>query len=433
MKNAIFYFYVVMLIFSVNAHAANRYIRSDATGNNSGADWLNAYTSFPSSLIRGDKYYVADGTYSGYHFDDAEQDTHSIYIMKATESEHGTNTGWQPGFGDGVVYFTNTLYFESDYWILNGIIGSQTTPCGMKITTSNATSDSKLLQFNNSASNIKIYYIEMEHCGEDNNYRQDIVYCNTSSTDILISHCYMHNVNRNIFTISGGSNWIIEYNIIADRHTNSDIHGQHIQGGPSLTSYITIRYNIFRNCRGTGYIVPLDNNHHHWYVFGNLFYTTNLDRYGSSSGLFGDTTGDECDYMYFYNNTVIDQGAMNNGVDFHKINPIEICSFNNLFYNATSGDFFNNGENDYNLYDDLEAANSLENGQYWPSEQSDLFIDYLKDDFQLNSSTESGKILPDEYKLDMNGNVRGADGNWDRGAFEYDTQKVTPKNFRFLR
>jgi hypothetical protein len=434
MKQVIIFICMIMLGQAISTYGANHYVRTGATGNGKGSDWTNAYTSLPSSgLIRGDKYYIADGNYDGYSFDDAEQDTNKICIIKATELDHGTSSGWHSDFGDGIAHFTNTIDFESDYWIFDGNDGSPQTPYGFMITTTSENSDSKLLRFNNAASNIRVSHVDMKHCGEDNSYRQDVVYCNASSAHIVISYCYMHNVNRNILTISGASHWIIEHNIIAERHTNSDIHGQQIQGGPGLTTYITIRFNVFRNCRGTGYIVPLDNNHHHWYVYGNIFYTTDEARYGSSSGLFGDTSGDECDYMYFYNNTVIDQGAMNNGVDFHKSNPAEICSFNNLFYNAENGEFFNNGENDFNLYDNLAAANKIENGQYWPSTQNVLFVDYSEDDFRLSESTQCGKLLPDEFKLDMNGNVRGADGIWDRGAFEFDTRKTAPQNFRFIR
>lgn len=433
MTRKIFLFCTIALMHTFSANASNHYIRTGALGNGSGNDWTNAYLSLPPNLVRGDVYYIADGVYNGYYFDDSEHDTNKIYIIKANVLDHGTDSGWQNDFGDGVAQFTNTIYFETDYWVFDGKIGGGAVQYGFKITTLSTNTDSKLLRFNNSASNIKVSHIEMEHCGEDNNYRQDIVYCNTGASNITISHCYMHNVNRNIMTISGGSNWTIEYNTIANRHTNSDIHGQHIQGGPSIASNITIRFNIFKNCRGTGYIVPLDNSHHHWYVYGNVFYTTDMARYGSSSGLFGDTSGDACDYMYFYNNTVVDQGALNNGVDFHKSNPDEICSFNNLFLNSESGYFFNNGENAYNLFDNLNAANDIEYGQYWPSSQVELFINYFDDDFRLNKSTQNGKFLPDQFKLDMNGNERGADGIWDRGAFEFDTRNAAPQNFRFTR
>jgi hypothetical protein len=38
--------------------------------------------------------------------------------------------------------------------------------------------------------------------------------------------------------------------------------------------------------------------------------------------------------------------------------------------------------------------------------------------FRLNEETKGGKPLSSEYKSDMDGNIRGDDGTWTRGAFE---------------
>src|SRR5688572_27675121 len=42
---------------------ANHFIRAGATGAANGNNWTDAWTSLPSSLVRGDTYYIADGTY----------------------------------------------------------------------------------------------------------------------------------------------------------------------------------------------------------------------------------------------------------------------------------------------------------------------------------------------------------------------------------
>src|SRR5687768_17254029 len=63
--------FVALCLFAASAAlAADRYVRQGATGSGNGSDWTNAYTSLPASLVRGDTYYVADGTYAGYTFDD---------------------------------------------------------------------------------------------------------------------------------------------------------------------------------------------------------------------------------------------------------------------------------------------------------------------------------------------------------------------------
>jgi hypothetical protein len=97
----------IYLVLSTSAYAANHYIRAGATGSNNGSDWENAWTNMPVSYTRGDTYYVADGTYTGERtLNTAESGSTYIYIKKATASEHGTETGWNSGYGDGTAVFT---------------------------------------------------------------------------------------------------------------------------------------------------------------------------------------------------------------------------------------------------------------------------------------------------------------------------------------
>lgn len=84
--------------------AATFYVRADANGRNDGSDWQNACRSLPASLGRGNVYYVADGTYGDYVFDDSTSGSQVIEIRKATQSDHGTDVRWDPSYGDGVAY-----------------------------------------------------------------------------------------------------------------------------------------------------------------------------------------------------------------------------------------------------------------------------------------------------------------------------------------
>ena len=56
--------FVAIFGVAASAEAANHYVRQGAGG--SGGDWTNAYSDLPSTLTRGDTYYVADGTYSSH-------------------------------------------------------------------------------------------------------------------------------------------------------------------------------------------------------------------------------------------------------------------------------------------------------------------------------------------------------------------------------
>ena len=94
--------------------AADHYVREDATGDNSGSDWTNAFTQLPSTLVRGDTYYIADGNYGSYTFNDATAGSTYIYIKKAIIANHGTDVGWNNSYGDGQAVFNhsiNTIYY----------------------------------------------------------------------------------------------------------------------------------------------------------------------------------------------------------------------------------------------------------------------------------------------------------------------------------
>ena len=76
------------------AIAANYYVRAGATGANNGADWANAYTSLPGTLTRGSTYYVADGSYSGYTFDDDASGTSTITTPLRWATRRASMKSW---------------------------------------------------------------------------------------------------------------------------------------------------------------------------------------------------------------------------------------------------------------------------------------------------------------------------------------------------
>ena len=120
------------------AYAATRYVRPGATGSNTGTDWANAYTALPSSLVRGDTYYLADGTYGSYSFDDNASGTNVIYIKKATSADHGDATGWSDSYGAGTALFSLWSFGgapsgNGGYYNLNGYSPAVPGNYGIKV------------------------------------------------------------------------------------------------------------------------------------------------------------------------------------------------------------------------------------------------------------------------------------------------------------
>jgi hypothetical protein len=65
---------------------------------------------------------------------------------------------------------------------------------------------------------------------------------------------------------------------------------------------------------------------------------------------------------------------------------------------------------------------------------SSIFEDYGGGNFRLKAPTEAGANLGAPYDQDMFGVRRGADGTWDRGAFEFGIgQGQTPSSPQGLR
>src|SRR3990172_1898859 len=132
MKRYLFAFLILLL--ASPSFAANHYIRDGASGD--GSDWTNAWDDLPSTLVRGDTYYIADGNYGGYTFDDADSGATYIYIKKATASAHGTDTGWSSAYGDGQAVFTGQWLIRTNYLDIDGVTGGGPTnwegPHGIK-------------------------------------------------------------------------------------------------------------------------------------------------------------------------------------------------------------------------------------------------------------------------------------------------------------
>ena len=98
--------FLISLLLPLSITAGSLYVRDGGSGN--GTSWSDALDDLPSSLTRGDTIWVADGSYSRYSFNDAQDGSKTIVIKKATISEHGTNTGWQDSYGDGQADWTAT-------------------------------------------------------------------------------------------------------------------------------------------------------------------------------------------------------------------------------------------------------------------------------------------------------------------------------------
>ena len=106
-------FSLLLTLWFLPAHAANHYIRDGGSGSLAGtgncADWTttNACDDLPATMVRGDTYYIAGGSYGSHDFS-ALAGTSYVFLQKSTVADHGTATGWLDAYASPTAVFSST-------------------------------------------------------------------------------------------------------------------------------------------------------------------------------------------------------------------------------------------------------------------------------------------------------------------------------------
>jgi hypothetical protein len=410
-------FISVFLLYSSLAQAADHYVRQGASGSATGTDWTNAYASLPSTLVRGDTYYIADGSYSGYDFNDPPSGTAVITIKKATLSDHGTGTGWVNSYGDGQAIFgpLHLTALNAGYLTIDGQFAY-----GFRV---NFTDGTNGFEFERGASNVTLRYIDFAGPGGRTNWVNGARAVDVTAwvngwetVDYLtVSHCAMHGAET-LMQLANAQHLVVEYSEMYDSYGNSSFHQNIIFIQESNNG--TFRYNKVHDYEAEGLFFTYGNsfvNISNWYIYGNQFYN------GTGTARAVETYQDVGPWgpLYIYNNTFVNlpfdalsmRGSQSSST---RIN-------NNLFYN-NAGINFGSASHDYNWFDTSTAEpHGVGNG-------SNPFINYSALDFHLTSTASArnkGLALSTTYAQDPDGRVRGADGAWDIGAFEFGSTNTS--------
>lgn len=434
MKNLSFSILLLAMIFlgSIGAEAANQYVRSGAAGSNNGTDWTNAYTSLPATLVRGDTYYIADGTYGSRTLNTPASGALLITIKKATATDHGTSAGWNDTFGDGQAVF-GQLAFSSPYWLVDGQTGggpgSWKSGFGFKISWSSAT---PLIDLHTSApDHVTVRHIELEgtsNSGGGGSIAQDAIAV-FGADDFTISYFYTHAIGRCPFFISPGNGFMAEYGYIGDYVSTSAAHSEVASiwafGGAFPTATTTFRYNIFGYLQGTGGLMwdNSSNNSARLDVYGNVFWAdpTLAGFDNCCNGVIGGWTGgggEDFFNVHVYNNTFANLSGSGEALGTFPTRAGNNEARNNLFYSVKSpgggGGVWGTVTHNHFILTPL-IGTTTSTGTTNP------FVDMTGLDFALLAATPAGTSLPSPYNLSPKGTTRGADGTWDRGAIEFGT------------
>jgi hypothetical protein len=437
MQTKIFLFFTLLLAIlflgTLNAEAASvYYVRAGATGANNGSDWSNAYTNLPKTLVRGSTYYVAVGSYGSQTFGDSG--TSVIIIKSATAADHGTEIGWSSGYIGQAVWSGWT--FNTGYYTLDGQTGggptSWTTGFGFKVTT---TKGGYRIYFpSTGVSNVTVRHTEVTNTDDTPNDSGfgGLVYAVNNVSYITFSYCYMHHIFGPVlftgYNQGGYDHWTVEYSKIGDITGTSANHAE-IWSLRYETNAV-IRYSYIYLGSSTGAINGVSgcsggcgggNHVDNMQIYGNIFENAT----GGAYWLFG-VIADASDYQYASNWTVVNNTFVNtNGqpsdnfvyLGLNTSGTVNNVLENNIFWQPASVSIYGFS---------TEANNSYQSGLSGfgsgdTAISSNPFVSYnggTGGDYRLTAAVP-GVALAAPYNVDMYGNIRGADGVWDRGAFEF--------------
>lgn len=433
-----------MIVFAITLFpqysvAANFYVRADATGLNNGSDWQNAWTTLPTILSRSSVYYVADGIYGIYVFDDPTNGFQYIEIRKATASDHGTDVGWASAYGDGVAYW-GELSFQTSYYIFDGVkgYGRDVEVYGFQQNFTGRSSPAKALDIDGDFITIRHLKSYWDNRDDPTEVQSRWLEATTGSpTNVTVSYCYIKELPGLPFYFIASSNVLVEYVVMEGMHSDPTYHAE-IASIRGLTN-LTVRYSWFIDGTGTGGWMSMEGNNTDWKIYGNVFEQTPKG-IGYGHGTFADNmqpgtvTGG-----LFYNNTVANHtSGWRSGLSFWAAtSPLEsrnnICrnsnAFGNLGVDVASHNYLSSCPADSEFNTTIESI--LQRDSLDPFVHSARDNDVAITDWQLSGTNvpNAGYALPAPYnescinRLWQGPNAscitRGADGHWDRGAIEH--------------
>ena len=433
--NSIRRFFTLALMVPISCWGADYYVRDGGSCASGCTSWSNAAGQISTALniaSRGDTIWVGDGNYGSIRLDKAQSGNAVITIKKATGASHGTNTGWSSNDGDGQAVILGDILAISDFWVVDGQTRNEsdwanTASYGFRVTGSVY---ANTISYGKGSSNMTFRYIDIGGA-PSSSYSSSIPDSGfyfggfgSVLSNWTISYCHVHNVKLP-FQLAGAANVTIEYSRLGPSWNKETIRGQ------IRAANIIIRHNYMKDgCQGlpddptagacTAQIAMWDGGSGAFdgsQIYGNVIWTTkntfNSDGCIMIGGDGGSTAaGASANNVLVYNNTFVGMQSGTCNIRFPGSHSGDIAQNNIWFGLATS---VSSGC----------SANTCTNNLRISSPNP--FINSSNGDFRLNAPLP-GVSLSSPYNSDLTGAIRGADGTWDMGAYEYTSgaQPIAP-------
>lgn len=402
----------ILFLSCLTASAANVYIRDGGSG--SGTSWSDAFDDIPTSLTRGNTYYIADGSYASLTLDDAVSGTTRITIKKATDSDHGTETGWSSAYGDGKATF-GSVWVKTGYHTIDGQNGGgpsdwECANCGFEFVGESIVGTLCCTQVE-TATSVIIAHTDLDcgSVGPESTRTLTLFDVNT----LTIQYSYIHDSGCDLISANRLDNLIIEYSKLArNRQAEPGCHGDLLEYQIGDAANFTFRYNFFEDIVGSYAFGSHDPTITGYYIYGNIFYWTINPFFGNSMvGCLND--GGTLSNLRFFNNSLNGDFSGSN-IGFGTLRGTGNEARNNIYRQSTGSGF------SFGWSDTTHTANTFYNGSGGAEENltGNPFTS-VPTDFELTADATVGTDVSSLVTVDMNGDAYDADGDWDRGALAF--------------
>ena len=418
----------VLLFFSLlplPALAENLYVTSTGAGTRDGTSWANAFAGFngivwgpgAAQLGEDDILWIAGGSYAGpLVIQGSGSDGHRIVLQRATAGDVMATSaaGWNDAFDAPVVISgaSTGIYFSHGVGSYVTIDGRTTS--GIRCVYGDHNNGVEIDATPDTITGITLRYIEaagpgpIQQSGDTRGFDLTVT---GLIVNLTLSHCSAHHSDT-LFQIAASVGLVVEY---CDFHDADALNPDTFHPNTMIltkTEDAVIRFNRLHNIRVEGLFFEsgASNNVQ---IYGNLFYVGTAPR-DSGRGIEVGSNAAATNFR-IYNNTFVDlpfRGLRLSGIS-HAGTVVE----NNIFYRTTAD--FGDAAHDYNLY---TGQNDEPNGI---GHAPNPFVNLESFDYHLIAATgprrarDRGRDLGPTYQPDLDGNLRGADGAWDIGAYEY--------------
>ncbi len=399
-------------------------------GVSDGSSWTDALSGFPAELVRGTEYLFAagdyydgpwpDGRYFQHEFEEPESGGEYIGLSKATPDRHGTDDGWLEEFADGPSRF-GPLALVTGYVVIDGQVGlgGSVDAYGFSISSrdcQNRADAPITFPWNSTATHVLLRHVNIQDCGhrpDPTNGSEDAIYAyDNSHSQFVLQNSYVHDAFRCLLFLQNCADILIEGTTFARaglHHEANTLALRNCENAAIQRNVLVDAYGSMISLQGSRGVR----------VQGNVLRRT-LDDWNLWAAV---VLSESCSDISVHGNTFYGLAGLNVGVRAPEGIGSALEVFNNLWAHCRTNQIMLSGQHSHNaFYDNLRDDQSLDDSIEEETKDvlsAEPFVDAEAGDLRLVAPTAAGQVIEEPSAIDLLGVARGADGVWDRGAYEY--------------